>query len=240
MYCHHCGKQLPDGAKFCPECGGATANQFTGPTAPQPVPAPQPAPQPMPVQTTGTLKITRRKAVLNSIKTRIYVDDVEMDRIGEGDTAYINLPTGPHKLRIETSGTGKKEDSIMIEPGETTVYMFELNLLASHGHNILSNGIEGTREAEPKASAIDRLINQPQVSANGQRRCPHCGGIMLPQTVTESRKTGCFTILLYVILCLTVLGILIVIPLALRKKTETVTYMVCQQCGRGQRLYSSV
>lgn len=177
--------------------------------------------------------------MLNSIKTKIYVDDVMKDKIGEGGTAYIDLTPGFHQLRIETSGTGKKEDTINIESDEVTVYMFELNVLAPHGHKILSNGIDGSFEAQPKASAMDRLINTPQVMPNGERRCPHCGGIMVPKTVTESRKTGCFTVLLYILLCLTVLGILIVIPLALRKKTETVTYMVCQQCGRGQRMYSS-
>lgn len=25
MYCHNCGKELPDGSKFCPDCGAAQA-----------------------------------------------------------------------------------------------------------------------------------------------------------------------------------------------------------------------
>lgn len=64
------------------------------------------------------------------------------------------------------------------------------------------------------------------------RPCPKCGHHNVQyQTVTESRGTGCMTILFYVILALTVFGLLIVIPLMLRKKTETVTYAVCQNCG---------
>lgn len=66
-----------------------------------------------------------------------------------------------------------------------------------------------------------------------QRKCPHCKGTNIQyQTVTESRKAGFLTILLYIFLACTVLGLLIVIPLLLRKKTETVTYAVCQDCGK--------
>lgn len=66
-----------------------------------------------------------------------------------------------------------------------------------------------------------------------EKQCPHCHGTNIQyQTVTESKKTGCLTILLYILLACTILGLLIVIPLALRKKTETVTYAVCQDCGK--------
>lgn len=69
------------------------------------------------------------------------------------------------------------------------------------------------------------------------RSCPRCSSHNVTyQTVTEARKSGCSTILLYVILALTVFGLLIVIPLMLRKKTETVTYAVCQNCGNKWRI----
>lgn len=74
------------------------------------------------------------------------------------------------------------------------------------------------------------------ISVSERRRiCPKCGGAMTIQTVVESKKVGCFTILLYILLTVTVLGILIVILLSLRKKTETVTYAVCQSCGYRER-----
>lgn len=62
--------------------------------------------------------------------------------------------------------------------------------------------------------------------------CPKCKSENIQfQTVTEARKTGCLTIILYILLACTILGLLIVIPLMLRRKTETVTYAVCQNCG---------
>lgn len=80
----------------------------------------------------------------------------------------------------------------------------------------------GDLKASPSSVPADR----------GARKCSKCGGDMTVQVVTEQKKTGCFTVLFYIILALTVIGLLIVIPLALRKKTETVTYAVCQVCGR--------
>ena len=74
------------------------------------------------------------------------------------------------------------------------------------------------------------------VDSEGRKKCPHCGGVMTIQTVTEARNAGCLTIILYILLSITILGLLIVIPLILRKKTETVTYAVCQQCGNTIRL----
>ena len=71
----------------------------------------------------------------------------------------------------------------------------------------------------------------------GTRNCPKCKSNNITyQTVTESRKAGCFTILFYVLLALTVFGLFIVIPLMLRKKTVTATYAVCQDCGNRWRI----
>lgn len=62
--------------------------------------------------------------------------------------------------------------------------------------------------------------------------CPKCHNDNIQyQTVSESKNTGCLTVILYILLALTICGLLIVIPLLLRKKTETVTYAVCQSCG---------
>ena len=62
--------------------------------------------------------------------------------------------------------------------------------------------------------------------------CPKCKSENITfQTVSEQKSTGCLTVILYILLACTILGLLIVVPLMLRKKTETVTYAVCQNCG---------
>ena len=48
MYCKYCGAQLPDGAKFCPKCGGALTPVSEAPEADAPKPRPEPQPQPQP------------------------------------------------------------------------------------------------------------------------------------------------------------------------------------------------
>lgn len=100
-------------------------------------------------------------------------------------------------------------------------------------------GKEIEDDAKFCAGCGERTSNAPVVNVTVEksenksgRKCPKCGNHNIQyQTVTESKGTGCLTILLYVILALTVFGLLIVIPLMLRKKTETVTYAVCQNCG---------
>ena len=69
---------------------------------------------------------------------------------------------------------------------------------------------------------------QPKIN----RPCPRCKSANVQfQTVTESRKTGCFKVFLYIFLAVSVIGWLVLIPLMLRRKTKTVTYGVCQSCG---------
>ena len=77
------------------------------------------------------------------------------------------------------------------------------------------------------------IVNSPSATQSPIGvKCPKCGQHLVQfQTVTESKKAGCFTVILYIILACTIFGLFIVIPLMLRKKTRTVTYAVCQNCG---------
>ena len=87
----------------------------------------------------------------------------------------------------------------------------------------------------PVRQAAPSVNHRPQVdtSHTSIRTCSRCQSTQIQyQTVTESRPTGCMTVLWYIFLCLTIFGLLIVIPLMLRKKTNTITYAVCQNCGR--------
>jgi len=87
----------------------------------------------------------------------------------------------------------------------------------------------------PVQQIAPSVNHRPQVNTShtGIRTCSRCQSTQIQyQTVTESRPTGCMTVLWYIFLCLTIFGLLIVIPLMLRKKTNTITYAVCQNCGR--------
>ena len=47
MHCPNCNAEMPDGARFCPDCGNLVMSQTTPPAQPQGTP-PQPQPQPRP------------------------------------------------------------------------------------------------------------------------------------------------------------------------------------------------
>lgn len=52
-------------------------------------------------------------------------------------------------------------------------------------------------------------------------KCSRCGSDDIQyQTVTESRKTGFWTIVFYIALAITLIGLLVVIPLALRRRPK--------------------
>ena len=52
MFCKYCGAPVPDGTKFCPQCGGALTpvSEASKAETPKPQPAPKPQHQPQPQQ----------------------------------------------------------------------------------------------------------------------------------------------------------------------------------------------
>lgn len=64
--------------------------------------------------------------------------------------------------------------------------------------------------------------------------CPKCGNTDIAiNTYQEMKPRGCITVILYILLAITILGLLIVIPLMLRGKSgKTVTTCVCKNCGK--------
>lgn len=62
--------------------------------------------------------------------------------------------------------------------------------------------------------------------------CPNCNCSNVSfQTVMEKKETSGGMIALYVILAITLLGLLILIPILLSNRARPVTYAVCQNCG---------
>ena len=51
MFCGKCGKEVADGAAFCPDCGASLASAPAPAPAAEPAPAPAPAPAPVKVKT---------------------------------------------------------------------------------------------------------------------------------------------------------------------------------------------
>ena len=63
--------------------------------------------------------------------------------------------------------------------------------------------------------------------------CPKCKSENVDiQVIEERKKTGLITIIFYILLAISVLGLFVLIPILLRKKTRTVTYVVCKDCGK--------
>lgn len=62
--------------------------------------------------------------------------------------------------------------------------------------------------------------------------CPKCGNQMQIQAVSEVKRRGIFTVLLYLILiCIPIIGWIILISLLRGQKSQTKTVAVCQMCG---------
>ena len=207
MYCHNCGAQIPDGAKFCTECGERTVGRTTS--------------EPRYVPTGGALVITRTSRTWNStVPVEIWIDGVCNHVVQDGETVTINLSAGEYTVTLKQQGIDIISRLVDIVDGGMEPIVFEA--VQTHAQpKAISRSVPARTNPQP----AERFGNY------GGRTCPRCGGPMTTQIVSESRKSGCGTILLYVLLALTIFGLLIVIPLALRKKTETVTYAVCQRCG---------
>ena len=62
--------------------------------------------------------------------------------------------------------------------------------------------------------------------------CPKCGNQMQIQAVSEVKRRGIFTVLLYLILiCIPVIGWIILISLLRGQKSQVKMLAVCQTCG---------
>lgn len=62
--------------------------------------------------------------------------------------------------------------------------------------------------------------------------CPKCKEEMQAQVTSETKKRGCLTVLLYILLiCIPIIGWIALFMLLRGQKSKTVTYMVCPKCG---------
>lgn len=201
MYCKNCGKELPEDAKFCVQCGIQVERK--------------------------TIDVqNKEKAVFPFSYSRRDFDYVYLKCTKCGEELFRP------KNFFKFSDDGDKvylNYSIICPTCKSTAPRYSS---FSKSNPEQFDGLE-----VPQGGSVSSAQKtDSDGSANSGRRCPKCGGEMNIQTVSESTGTGCFTVILYIILALTVIGLFILIPLALRKKTETVTYAVCQNCGYKERI----
>ena len=215
MYCHNCGSEVPPGAKFCHNCGQKLATPSS--TGPKQIY--------VKVSENGVLTITRRSNLWKAeVPVDIYIDDIAEQSIRNGETLEFILSAGTHTIDLSQLGVNVGSYLSDIRPGGSDSISFEVAPPSTVEDLVNTNRTvqgQGTRSVVPPPGGSYRAL----------QACPRCGGPILMQTVTESKHAGCLTVLLYLLLAATILGLFIVVPLMLRKKTETVTYAVCQSCG---------
>lgn len=218
--CPECGREISDRADSCPHCGCPLTQEPKIEYAP------------------FTLR-RESKAFFCAVKYEVYLDYELWGVLKNGESLNATLICGTHHLRLIDKNNFNKvvhdNDFTLGEDGLTLTFAAAMNPTFYPSPNYNNSNTQAVR-SRTYAQQVPVASAPVRAQAPGGRTCPRCGGIMTVQTVSESRKSGCGTILLYVILALTIFGLLIVIPLMLRKKTETVTYAVCQNCGYKSRL----
>ena len=248
-YCNQCGAKIPSNAKFCNECGAKILVDNINNT--QDSYLDRETYHRLPGRIVFWLDLLGRTP---NRSIEILIDD---NKVGEiitsGKPFNVDVEDGVHEVELRFSGNYLFVGRISItedEP-EFAVHFFvnefgDLEMRSGEYVSKKAQSANSTRSAivvEDKQSRLSSTpvnypVRTPINTPPTGRRCPRCGGFMSVQTVAESRKSGCLTVLLYVLLALTVFGLLIVIPLALRKKTVTRTYGVCQNCGFNQLISS--
>lgn len=219
-FCTNCGAQLSSTMKYCPECGAKVSSAIDNEIEDE-------------EEGLVSLRIARsKKGAAMAVKADVFIDGASVGSVSYGGAFVVSVLPGEHTLYITIKGSGSSSDVINIPEDATEAeYIFRVAGLDCHPERVRFQS-DGSDEMLRSRSIPARQANVSP-SAN---RCPRCGGVMTIQAVTESRKSGCGTVLLYIILALTIFGLLIVIPLALRSKTETMTYSVCQRCGYRKKL----
>ena len=94
MFCHNCGAELRDNAKFCHECG----TRVDLPSAQTPAEEKQVKVR---ISDNGVLTVTRRSNLWRAdIPVDIYIDNNAERSIQNGETLEFILPAGSHAVDL--------------------------------------------------------------------------------------------------------------------------------------------
>jgi len=94
MFCCNCGKQLPDSAKFCPDCG-QPIRMPEKPTVKEPEPEPVPVAEPEPVKVPETKQEEPKQSFKAPEPTPAPVDEPAFAPTPEPVVPEENRPLGP-------------------------------------------------------------------------------------------------------------------------------------------------
>lgn len=213
--CPECGHEISDKATSCVSCGCPIVKE----------------------KRYGAFSLIREEKMFFCLaKYDVFLDNTLWGTLKNGDSLNTTLECGVHHLKL-----------IAIDNFRKTVYDsdFTINedgIMMSFSASMKVNMSISSNPNKPNPLEIITPFTEVKsqktysTSTASQRKCPKCGCGMSVQVVSEPKKMGCGTILLYLILALTIFGILIVIPLMLREKTKTATYAVCNNCGHKIKL----
>lgn len=220
IQCKECGNEISDKAQTCPRCGCPIIEE--------------------PKFAEFILK--REKATFFcAVRYEVYIDGQNVGIIKNGETIKEVLPCGSHHLEILDKNNFNRNvygnNFYLGTSGITMSFSAAMNITMREFQNAPSNNINEQPGTIHKSFAADHYNSQTSRANFGSgMRCPRCGGLMTIQTVSEARNAGCATVLFYILLAVTILGLLVLIPILLRKKTKTVSYHVCQRCGYKKRV----
>lgn len=216
MFCSKCGNQISENDKYCPNCGSINNEVTEG------------------IKMATVIFERQKAAYFMACKYEVYLDGSIWGILKNGDVLNIELPCGNHQISVIDKNNSNRtvlSETFTLKP-EGLKYSFSAKLNPEFVKTIVdASRVDESYSANLQTPVIHNHSHSATNPATNGRRCKKCGGIMTIQTVSESKKTGCGTIVFYILLAVTILGILIVIPLLLRNKSKTTTYAVCQNCG---------
>lgn len=216
--CPECGKEISDKAKSCPHCGYPIESKETVIEETAPIEY-------------GDFSIDCGDfAKLSKHVYNVYIDKHFWNTLERNTEKTDRLSFGEHKIKIvdKTSGVTVYKGTICLDDDYPQVCCY---------FNPKTNLLEYIEDAanEFVADFVEDDCDEVYETRRQGAVCPKCGGHMTMTTVTEDKHAGCGTVLLYIILATFTLGLFLIL-LLLRKKSEAVTYAVCDCCGYRRRV----
>lgn len=197
----------------CPECGrDVSSKAISCPHCGNPINvqaiAESTSARKIKIQKTAYFKIEREHRLRCQKRDfKVYIDGKSIGSLEDDSYLETSLSCGEHRIKIIDKEDGSVVSKDRFKQEDNGVWVY-------------FNPIDGSLEYGEEEGII----------------CPKCGGRMSVQVVNEGKKAGCLTVIFYILLTITVFGIFIIIFLHLKKKDETVTYAVCQDCGYKMRI----